>query len=117
MKKVFSYFSAYKKECVFAPLLKLAEALLELFIPVLVADIIDRGINGANKNVILTDVAIMVALGVLGLAFSLAGQFFSAKAAVGYSSDLKGALYKKLVGLPLSKTDGFSFHIPLSYCE
>lgn len=105
MKKIFSYFSAYKKECVLAPLLKLAEALLELFIPLLVADIIDRGINGANKSVILIDVALMVALGVLGLAFSLAGQFFSAKAAVGYSSDLRGALYNKLVSLPLSKTD------------
>ena len=105
MKKIFSYFSAYKKECVLAPLLKLAEALLELFIPLLVADIIDRGINGANQNVIILDVALMVALGVLGLAFSLAGQFFSAKAAVGYSSDLRGALYNKLVSLPLSKTD------------
>ena len=105
MKKVLSYFSAYKKECVLAPLLKLAEALMELFIPILVADIIDRGINGANKNVIFVDIAIMVALGILGLAFSLAGQFFSAKAAVGYSSDLRGALYKKLVKLPLSKTD------------
>ena len=105
MKKIFSYFSAYKKECVLAPLLKLAEALLELFIPILVADIIDKGINGANKNVILIDVALMVVLGVLGLSFSLAGQFFSAKAAVGYSSDLRGALYKKLVSLPLSKTD------------
>ncbi|MBR2385401.1 MAG: ABC transporter ATP-binding protein [Clostridia bacterium] len=105
MKKVLSYFSAYKKECVLAPLLKLAEALLELFIPLLVADVIDRGINGGNERIIFIDIAIMVGLGMLGLAFSLAGQFFSAKAAVGYSTDLRGAIYKKLMGLPLSKTD------------
>ena len=105
MKKVLSYFSAYKKECVLAPLLKLAEALLELYIPLLVADVIDRGINGGNERIIFIDIAIMVGLGMLGLAFSLAGQFFSAKAAVGYSTDLRGAIYKKLMGLPLSKTD------------
>lgn len=78
---------------------------MELFIPILVADIIDRGINGANKEVIVTDILIMVALGALGLAFSITGQFFSAKAAVGCSSSLRQALYKKLVGLPLSQTD------------
>lgn len=105
MKKFFSYFKSYKKECVLAPLLKLAEALMELFIPILVADIIDRGINGGDKNVIITDVLIMVALGALGLIFSVTGQFFSAKAAVGYSSDLRSALYKKLMRLPLGETD------------
>ena len=105
MKKIFSYFSAYKKECFLAPLLKLAEALMELFIPILVADIIDRGINGASSSVIITDVLIMIGLGALGLTFSVCGQYFSAKAAVGYSSDLRSALYKKIVGLPLAKTD------------
>ena len=100
-----SYFSKYKKECVLAPLLKLAEALLELFIPVLVADIIDRGVNGGNQSVIILDVAVMVALGIAGLGFSLLGQFFSARAAVGYSCDLRSALYKKLLSLPLKETD------------
>lgn len=100
-----SYFSKYKKECVLAPLLKLAEALLELFIPVLVADIIDRGVNGGNQSVILFDVLIMVALGIVGLGFSLLGQFFSARAAVGYSSDLRSALYKKILALPLTESD------------
>ena len=105
MKKVLSRFSAYKKECVLAPLLKLFEALLELFIPILVADIIDRGVGQGNKSVIITDVLIMVGLGVLGLCFSLLGQFFSAKAAVGISTKIKGDLYNKLLRLPLSETD------------
>lgn len=100
-----SYFSKYKKDCVLAPLLKLAEALLELFIPVLVADIIDRGVNTGNQSVIIFDVLVMVALGVVGLGFSLLGQFFSARAAVGYSSDLRSALYKKILALPLTESD------------
>lgn len=105
MKKMFSYFSPYKKECVLAPLLKLLEALLELFIPILVADIIDRGVDGGNTSVIITDIIIMVVLGVAGLGFSILGQYFSATAAVGYSSEIRGALYKKLLSLPLSETD------------
>ncbi len=105
MKKVFKYFSRYKKECVLAPLFKLIEALLELFIPIIVADIIDRGVNGDNPKVVVTGVLLMVLLGAIGLGFSLLGQYFSAKAAVGYSSDLRGALYKKLMGLPLKETD------------
>ena len=104
MKKVFKYFSRYKKECVLAPLFKLIEALLELFIPIIVADIIDRGVNGDNPKVVVTGVLLMVLLGAIGLGFSLLGQYFSAKAAVGYSSDLRGALYKKLMGLPLKET-------------
>ncbi|MBE5742426.1 MAG: ABC transporter ATP-binding protein [Clostridiales bacterium] len=105
MKKAFSYFAPYKKECVLAPLLKLLEALLELFIPILVADIIDRGVNGGDKTVILTDILIMVGLGILGLAFSICGQYFSAKAAVGFSSGIRSDLYKKLLKLPLTETD------------
>ena len=71
-----SYFSKYKKECVLAPLLKLLEALLELFIPILVADIIDRGVDGGNTTVIITDIIIMVVLGIAGLGFSILGQYF-----------------------------------------
>lgn len=105
MKKLFSYFSPYKKECVLAPLLKLSEALLELFIPLLVAQIIDDGVKLGNSQVVIKSVIIMVLLGVLGLALSISGQYFSAKAAVGYSSSLRGALYGKLLRLPLKETD------------
>ena len=105
MKKLFSYFSPYKKECVLAPLLKLSEALLELFIPILVAGIIDDGVKLGNSQVVIKSVIIMVLLGVLGLALSISGQYFSAKAAVGYSSSLRGALYGKLLRLPLKETD------------
>ena len=103
--KIFKYFSRYKAGCVLAPLFKLIEALLELFIPIIVAKIIDDGVVGGNGQAITYGVLIMVALGVLGLGFSIAGQYFSAKTAVSYSSDLREAIYKKLMGLSLLQTE------------
>ena len=105
MKRVFSYFSKYKTGCVLAPLFKLIEALLELFIPIIVAKIIDEGVIGGNQSAVVSGVAVMVALGVLGLGFSIAGQFFSAKTAVSYSADLRESVYKKLMGLSLIQTE------------
>ncbi len=103
--KIFKYFSRYKAGCVLAPLFKLVEALLELFIPIIVAKIIDDGVIGGNGQAITYGVLIMVALGVLGLGFSIAGQYFSAKTAVSYSSDLRESIYKKLMGLSLLQTE------------
>ena len=103
--KIFKYFSRYKAGCVLAPLFKLVEALLELFIPIIVAKIIDDGVVGGNGQAITYGVLIMVALGVLGLGFSIAGQYFSAKTAVSYSSDLRESIYKKLMGLSLLQTE------------
>ncbi len=103
--KIFKYFSRYKAGCVLAPLFKLIEALLELFIPIIVAKIIDDGVVGGNGQSITYGVLIMVALGVLGLGFSIAGQYFSAKTAVSYSSDLRESIYKILMGLSLLQTE------------
>ena len=79
--------------------------MLELFIPIIVAKIIDDGVVGGNGQAITYGVLIMVALGVLGLGFSIAGQYFSAKTAVSYSSDLRESIYKKLMGLSLLQTE------------
>ncbi|MBQ7373915.1 MAG: ABC transporter ATP-binding protein [Clostridia bacterium] len=105
MKKIFKYFSKYKVSCVLAPLFKLIEALLELFIPIIVAKIIDDGVIGGNQSAIITGAIVMVTLGVLGLGFSIAGQYFSAKTAVSYSADLRESVYKKIMGLSLLQTE------------
>ncbi len=103
--KMLRYFSKYKKDAVLAPLLKLSEAILELLIPVLVANIIDKGVNGGDKAAVYIDVSLMLLLGVVGLAFSIAGQYFSARAATGFASELRGDLYDKLLNSPSKVTD------------
>ena len=105
MKILFSHLKNYKGAAVLAPLCKLVEALLELLIPLFVADIIDRGLGQSDYGAIIFDVCMMIGLGAMGLAFSIVGQYFSAKAATGFSSDVRGALYKKLLFAPSEVTD------------
>lgn len=105
MNVFFRKLSRYKKESILAPAFKLIEALCELFIPLLVADIIDAGIGGANVGVVVRDVVIMVALGLAGLGFSIIGQYFSAKAATGLSHDVRAETYKKMLYLPAAEVD------------
>ncbi|MDY2902424.1 MAG: ABC transporter ATP-binding protein [Bacilli bacterium] len=105
MKKVMSYFNVYKKEAILAPLCKLLEASLELLIPILVSNIIDHGIANSDKGYIIRMVIIMVLCGFVGLGFSILGQFFSAKCAVGFSSKLRSDLFKKLQSLSFSEID------------
>lgn len=105
MKKVMSYFKVYKKEAILAPLCKLLEASLELLIPILVSNIIDHGIANSDKGYIIRMVIIMVLCGFVGLGFSILGQFFSAKCAIGFSSKLRSDLFKKLQSLSFSEID------------
>ncbi len=105
MRKLFANLKNYKLDCVLAPLCKLVEALLELIIPLLVADVINRGAGEGNVKAAAIDVCIMAALAFLGLGFSICGQFFSARAATGFSSDVRGRLYNKLLTSPLWETD------------
>lgn len=106
MKRVLGYIKKYGKEAFFAPVFKLLEAILELLIPLIVANIIDEGINGKVVGSVYRGVIIMVVFAAVGLAFSVLGQYFSAKAATGFARDLRGALYKKLLNSPLRVTDG-----------
>ena len=100
-----AYFKVYKKEAILAPLCKLLEASLELLIPILVSNIIDHGIANSDKGYIIRMVIIMVLCGFVGLGFSILGQFFSAKCAVGFSSKLRSDLFKKLQSLSFSEID------------
>lgn len=96
MGKLFSYLKYYRKECILGPLLKLAEATLELFIPLIVASVIDRGVGGGDRGHILRMSLALVGMALLGLGFSVTAQYFSARAAVGFVTRLRHALYAQI---------------------
>lgn len=105
MKKTLSYLKSYKKECILAPLFKLLEACFELFVPLVIADIIDIGISGGNKGHVWGRVGILALLAVCGLAFAITAQYFAAKAAVGFASKLRHALFTRMQSLSYADTD------------
>lgn len=105
MKQFFKYFKPYLKETILAPVFKLLEASLELLIPIIVANIINKGINLNNQNYVIFMFVIMIVIGLVGLAFSILGQFFSAKASVGFSTKLRHDLFEKLQSLTFSEID------------
>ena len=105
MKKTLSYLKSYKKECILAPLFKLLEACFELFVPLIIADIIDIGISGGNKGYVWGRVGILALLAVCGLAFAITAQYFAAKAAVGFASKLRHALFTRIQSLSYADTD------------
>lgn len=93
MKKLLKYLKAYRKESILAPLFKMLEATFELFIPLVVQQIIDVGIGNRDTGYILRMGGLLVLLGVVGLAASLTAQYFAAKAAVGFSTSLRNDLF------------------------
>jgi len=104
------YLSDYKKESVLAPLFKLLEAFFELLVPLVMASIIDRGINaggagGADTGHIWRMGLCLLALAVIGLVSSITAQFFAAKAAVGFSAKLRQALFDHIQGLDFTNID------------
>ena len=105
MKRVFKYLKGYTAESVMAPLMKMLEAVFELFVPLVVAGMIDNGIEAGNKSYIVKMALLMVALGAIGLAFSVTAQFFAAKAAVGFSAKIRRALFVKISSLSYSEID------------
>ncbi len=96
---------SYKKECVLAPLFKMLEASFELFVPLVVAAIIDRGIGNNNRIYIYQMGFLLVALGLIGLLCSVTAQYFSAKAAVGFVTKIKSALFGHIQGLSYTEID------------
>ena len=95
MKKILSYLKKYIKETIFAPLLKMSEALLELFVPIVIANIVDTGVK-SGVNFVVNQCLILLVLGVLGLLFSVSAQYMSARAAVGMATDLKADLFRHI---------------------
>lgn len=106
MKRLLIYLQDYKKECVLAPLFKMLEASFELLVPLVIAAIIDTGIGeGAGKGYIIKACLVLFALAFVGLISSVTAQFFSAKAAVGYATKLRKALFGHLQSLSYSEID------------
>ena len=99
------YLQRYRKECVLAPLFKALEASFELMVPLVMTVIIDRGIGGGDSGLIVRMVLVMVALGLVGLASSVTAQFFSAKAATGFATGVRHALFEHLERLSFSNMD------------
>ncbi|MBQ5840710.1 MAG: ABC transporter ATP-binding protein [Clostridia bacterium] len=105
MKSLFKHLRPYRKECVLGPLLKLAEATLELLVPLVVAAIIDRGIGGGDRPYVVWMSLLMALLGLVGLAFSVTAQYFCAKAAVGFGARLRQALFRHIQKLSYRTLD------------
>lgn len=76
MKKLLKYLKGYEKECVLGPLFKLLEATFELLVPLVVASIVDKGIGSGDRGYIVKMCAVMIGLGVVGLASSVTAQYF-----------------------------------------
>lgn len=106
MKKLFDYMKEYKVESILGPLFKLLEAMFELFVPLVVAAMIDKGIANRDTGFILRMALLLLALGGIGLVCSITAQFFAAKAAVGTSCRLRRALFAKIQTLSFSDIDG-----------
>ena len=105
MLKLLVHIKKYKMECILGPLFKLLEALLELFVPLVIASIIDDGIANGDKGYVIGMVCLLVGLGIVGLAFSITAQYFAAKAAVGFSSKVKHELFRHIESLSWSEID------------
>ena len=105
MTKLFVYLKNYRRECVLGPLFKLLEASLELLVPLIVSAVIDNGILAGDRSYVLKMALLLVGIGLVGLAFSLTAQYFSAKAAVGFATKLRHALYAHIQGFSFETLD------------
>ena len=105
LKALLKYLRGYEKQCVLGPLFKLLEAVFELFVPLVVAQIVDRGIAQADTGYVLKMCLVMITLGIVGLLASVTAQYFSAVAAVGFSTRLRHAVLEHILGLSYSQID------------
>lgn len=108
MKYLTKYLSDYKKESILAPIFKLLEALFDLFVPIVVANIIDYGIKNNDRSYIYGQVGLLIILAALGICASITAQWFSAKASVGFATKLRQATFEKVESLSFTKLDEIS---------
>ncbi len=105
MKKLLIYLKDYIKESILGPLFKLLEALFELFVPLVIAAIIDTGIENGDTGYIIKMCLVLVLLGFVGLAFSITAKYFAAKASVGFVSKIRHVLFGHIQSLSYSELD------------
>lgn len=107
MLRLRRFLKNYKKELILGPFFKLLEAIFELIVPVVMAKIIDNGITAGDKDYILKMIGLIIILGVCGLGFALTCQYFAAKCAYGFGTDLRNALYDHINKLSHAEIDKF----------
>ena len=105
MKSLLQYIKGYRKEAILAPLMKLLEASFDLIVPLVMAQIIDVGIANADRPYIFAMCGVLLALAAVGLAISITAQWFAAKAATGFSHQLRAALFARIQDLSYSQID------------
>ncbi|MBR3483741.1 MAG: ABC transporter ATP-binding protein [Lachnospiraceae bacterium] len=105
MKGLYKYLNGYKKECFLAPFFKLLEAAFELTVPLVIASLIDTGIANGDKGYVVKMVLILVAFAFVGYGFAVTAQFFAAKAAVGFATKLRHALFAHIMKLSFKESD------------
>ena len=96
MKSLLIYLKDYKKETILAPLFKMLEASFELLVPLVMAAVIDVGIAGEDRPYIVKMCFVLIALGLIGLVCSITAQYYSAKAAAGFGTDVRHALFEHI---------------------
>lgn len=105
MRDLWKYLKDYKKESLLAPLFKMLEASFELFVPLVVARIVDVGIANGDRGYVLKMGGLLLLLAAIGLACSLTAQFFAAKSAVGFSTALRNDLFAHIASLSYTELD------------
>ena len=105
MKELLKYIKDYKKECVLGPLFKLLEACFDLTVPIVMAKIIDEGIAKSDSHFIFVYGGVLILLAAVGLLSSITAQYFAAKAAVGFATNLRHGLFKHIESLSFTEMD------------
>ncbi len=105
MKKLLRYLRPYRRESVLGPLFKLLEASFELFVPLVIADLVDVGIANADVPAIWRMCLLLVVLGLIGLVCSITAQYFAARAAVGFATGLRSDLFRQIGALSYAELD------------
>ena len=105
MKKLLVYLKNYKKESVLAPLFKMLEATFELIVPLVVASIIDNGIKNGDLNLVIRKAGTLVLLAVVGMIAAITAQYFAAKAATGFATEVRHSLFEKIQSFSFTELD------------
>ncbi len=105
MKQVFKYLKPYRAQCVLAPAFKLLEAAFELFVPLVIAALIDRGLGNGDMSFVLKCAGLLLILALVGFACAVTAQYFSAVTATGFGCATSGSLFRKIQSLSYSQLD------------
>ena len=105
MKELKQYLKGYRRECLLGPLFKLLEAGFELFVPLVVAKMIDSGIGGPDRSLVAKYCLLLIALGFAGFCAAIIAQYFAAKASTGFTAKVRSALFSHLNYLDAAQCD------------